>query len=203
MKKTLLLSLLFCCAFLLGSCKNPDDQALPPNENGANNTKKGQDSPDSNPDDLTKSNNTIQTGGEPSTTTNPAGGGDGGSVVAAEQSMGSDYYTIVNQSDDSHIRVSFLNSFKDLVRILLREYDCVKVTETQFQNNITSITLVDADHEDEAEPFCGADCLSFNDDCYEKCPVNNYRMLDGLFYDEIEINQPRSSRHNCVPLFQF
>ena len=194
MKKILIVIItVLCCTFLLCSCKNSENQDTPSNENGAGeNTEQDPDSPDSK-GDTTKPGDQIQAGGSPE----PA------DASSEEQIAGDVYYTIVNQSDDSHIRVSFLNSLKNSVSILLEEYDCVKVTEAQFQNNIFSIVLVDADKENEDEPFCGAYCSSSDDDCYEKCPVDNYRVLDAFFDDEIDINQSRSLRQSCVPLFQF
>ena len=203
MKKNLIIIItVLCCVFLLGSCKDSENRTpTPSNENGPDKkTKKDQGSPDSNSGDTTKPVDKIQTGRPPAATDNQ----DAETTPPAEQtSTGNDYYTILNQSDDSHIEVSFLNpSLRQSVSILLEEYDCVQVTEAQFQNSIFSIALVNAGTGEE-EPFCGAYCSSSNGDCYEQCPVDNYRVLDGWFYDEIAINQSRSLRQTCVPLFQF
>lgn len=202
---------MLCCAVLFGSCKSEESKEGPPsNENGANEDKgDGSGSPASDGKNPTKPGDRIRTG-QPAADDAAPDEGDGGDPEISGPAPGEppstgglapgSYYTIVNLSDDSYIEVVFLNSFGVPDDATLGAYDCVQITEAEFQNNIISITRVDVD-DGEEELFCGEGCDE--EDCYAECPVDNYRMLDGLFWDSIEIEQRLSLRGNCVPLFQF
>ena len=210
MKKALIVIItVLCFTVLFGSCKNQENKQPPANKNGAGqNPQNGNGSPGSNPKNPTKPGDKIQTGQPAADGTVPKADGSNPEVVdptsrGQEPELpvndGNIYYTIVNNSDNSAIKVSFLDSrSRDPVSKLLERYDCVQITEAQFRNNIVSITHVL--DEDEEELFCGGEC---SPGCDQDCPADNYRMLDGWSYDEIELNQPFSLRQSCVPLLAF
>ena len=201
---------LICCAFLLGSCKQEDNTGVPTDENDT-----GEEIVNGNgsPDSSTKNgDNKIQTGDPAETATPSEENGDDpevagatpeddGTPVEGEESMPVEeeetYYTILNDSDDSSLLISFLDSSANPITIALEENNCVKVTEAQFQDDIFEIIHI---FNEEETPFCGT-CS----DCTE-CVANNYKVIDAFWWgsdDYIKQMDRSSMRVVCVPLLQF